>query len=99
MAEHGVTGEGASAPVVTADSLVSFIGTLFWQRTDNPWGDGKIDAQVMATADGRAKAWDSVIEMIEEIGSPDKAEAWARDRLQRYLAASRDERAGPTPST
>jgi hypothetical protein len=53
-------------PVVTADSLVSFIGSLFWQRTDNPWGDGKIDAQVMATADGRAKAWDSVIEMIED---------------------------------
>ena len=38
---------------------------------------------------------EDVIEMIEEIGSPDKAEAWARDRLQRYLSASREERARP----
>jgi citrate synthase len=38
---------------------------------------------------------EDVIEMIEEIGSPDKAESWARDRLQRYLAASREERARP----
>ncbi|MDB5424521.1 MAG: hypothetical protein JWQ29_1937 [Phenylobacterium sp.] len=53
-------------PVVTADSLVSFLGTLYWQRTDNLWGDGKIGTQVMATADGRAQAWDSVIEMIED---------------------------------
>jgi 2-methylcitrate synthase len=36
-----------------------------------------------------------VIDMIEEIGSPDRAEAWARDRLQRYLSASREERARP----
>jgi citrate synthase len=38
---------------------------------------------------------EDVIEMIEEIGTPDKAEAWARDRLQRYLSASREERARP----
>ncbi|MBV9599984.1 MAG: citrate synthase, partial [Chloroflexi bacterium] len=38
---------------------------------------------------------EDVIEMIEEIGSPDKAESWARDRLQRYLSASREERARP----
>ncbi len=38
---------------------------------------------------------EDVIEMIEEIGSPDRAEAWARDRLQRYLSASREERARP----
>jgi len=38
---------------------------------------------------------EDVIEMIEEIGTPDKADAWARDRLQRYLAASREERARP----
>ncbi len=36
-----------------------------------------------------------VIEMIEEVGSPDRAETWARDRLKRYLAASREERAKP----
>ena len=38
---------------------------------------------------------EDVIEMIEEVGSPEKAEAWARDRLQRYQAASREERAKP----
>jgi citrate synthase len=38
---------------------------------------------------------EDVIEMIEEVGSPSKAEAWARDRLQRYLSASREERAKP----
>ena len=38
---------------------------------------------------------EDVIEMIEEVGTPDKAEAWARDRLQRYLSASREERAKP----
>jgi citrate synthase len=36
-----------------------------------------------------------VIDMIEEIGTPDRAEAWARDRLKRYLSASREERARP----
>jgi citrate synthase len=38
---------------------------------------------------------EDVIEMIEEIGSPAKADAWARERLQRYLSASREERARP----
>jgi citrate synthase len=38
---------------------------------------------------------EDVIEMIEEVGSPEKADAWARDRLQRYQAASREERAKP----
>jgi citrate synthase len=38
---------------------------------------------------------EDVIEMIEAVGSPAKAEEWARDRLQRYLSASREERAKP----
>ncbi|MGI9147685.1 MAG: citrate/2-methylcitrate synthase [Chloroflexota bacterium] len=38
---------------------------------------------------------EDVIEMIEEVGSPEQAEAWARDRLQRYKAATREERAKP----
>jgi citrate synthase len=38
---------------------------------------------------------EDVIEMIEEVGSADKAETWARVRLQRYLSASREERAKP----
>jgi hypothetical protein len=51
-------------PVVTADSLVSLLGTLFWKRTDNIWGGGQIDAQVLETAQNRARVWDGVIEMI-----------------------------------
>ncbi|MBV9544757.1 MAG: citrate synthase [Chloroflexi bacterium] len=38
---------------------------------------------------------EDVIEMVEEIGSPDKAESWARDRLKRYQSATREERANP----
>jgi citrate synthase len=38
---------------------------------------------------------EDVIEMIEEVGTPERAESWARDRLARYKAASRDERAKP----
>ena len=53
-------------PIVTADSVVSLLGTLFWQRTDNVWGGGTIDAAVLQTADGRARAWDGVIAMIED---------------------------------
>jgi citrate synthase len=39
---------------------------------------------------------EDVIEMIEEIGSPERAEPWARDRLQRYQSATREERANPS---
>jgi 2-methylcitrate synthase len=38
---------------------------------------------------------EDVIEMIEEIGSPERATEWAKDRLQRYQSASREERANP----
>ena len=38
---------------------------------------------------------EDVIDMIKEVGKPENAEAWARDRLQRYLSASREERARP----
>jgi citrate synthase len=38
---------------------------------------------------------EDVIEMIQVIGSPERAEPWARDRLQRYQSASKEERANP----
>ncbi|HEY3063392.1 MAG TPA: citrate/2-methylcitrate synthase [Chloroflexota bacterium] len=38
---------------------------------------------------------EDVIEMIEEVGSPDRARSWAEDRLRRYQSASREERANP----
>ena len=39
---------------------------------------------------------EDVIELIEEIGSPDKAEGFAKDRLNRYKSATREERANPS---
>ncbi|HEY2659762.1 MAG TPA: sulfotransferase [Caulobacteraceae bacterium] len=53
-------------PVVTADSVTSFLGTLYWQRTDNPWGSGELDVNVLAAADKRGRAWDGAIAMIED---------------------------------
>jgi hypothetical protein len=53
-------------PVVTADSTTSFVGTLYWQRTDNLWGDGEIDTGVLEGAAKRARPWDDVIAMIED---------------------------------
>ncbi len=38
---------------------------------------------------------EDVIEMIEEVGTPERARSWAEDRLARYKAASREERANP----
>jgi len=51
-------------PIVTADSVVSLQGTLYWWRTDNPWGDGSIED--WASAAERAKLWDGIIDAIEE---------------------------------
>jgi hypothetical protein len=53
-------------PVVTADSVTSFLGTLYWQRTDQVWGRGAIDSWVLAMGADRAKLWDPVIAMIED---------------------------------
>jgi citrate synthase len=39
---------------------------------------------------------EDVIELIEEIGTPDKATAFATDRLNRYKSATREERANPS---
>lgn len=38
---------------------------------------------------------EDVIEMVQEVGTADNAEPWAKARLQRYLSASREERARP----
>jgi citrate synthase len=38
---------------------------------------------------------EDVIDLIEEIGAPERATAWATDRLNRYKNASREERANP----
>lgn len=51
-------------PIVSSDSVVDVQGTIYWWRTDDPWGGGMIDHWVMA--EERAKIWDDVIGMIED---------------------------------
>ena len=51
-------------PVVTADSIVSVMGTLYWLRTDRPWGNGDIKSASLALAGERARQWDDAIAMI-----------------------------------
>lgn len=53
-------------PVVTADSVTSFIGTIQRQRTDLPFGRGAIDNWVLAMGEERARLWDNAIELIED---------------------------------
>jgi hypothetical protein len=52
-------------PLVSADSVVSFLGTLYWLRSDNPWGGGPDATWSLRMADDRAKVWDGIIDMIE----------------------------------
>lgn len=53
-------------PVATADSVVSIMGSLYWLRTDHPWGDGdgKIDSLSLAFSDERARMWGDPIAMV-----------------------------------
>jgi Sulfotransferase family len=52
-------------PVVTADSVVSVMGTLYWLRTDEPWGSGAIQSWSLSMAQERASARIDIIAMIE----------------------------------
>lgn len=52
-------------PLATADSVVSVMGTLYWQRTDNPWGEGGRESWSLSSAQERAAAWEDVFAMIE----------------------------------
>jgi hypothetical protein len=52
-------------PLVCADSVVSFLGTLYWLRTDNPWGGGSEGAWALRMADDRAGVWDDILDLLE----------------------------------
>lgn len=52
-------------PVVTADSVVSMMGIIYWLRTNKPWGNGSIDTWPLATASARASMYDEAIDLIE----------------------------------
>jgi hypothetical protein len=52
-------------PIVTADSVTSFLGMLYYQRTDKVWGSGEIESWVLAMGEERAKLWDPAMAMIQ----------------------------------
>lgn len=51
-------------PIVSADSVTSMMGTLYWLRTDRPWGAGDITSASLSLADARARQWDEPMAMI-----------------------------------
>lgn len=51
-------------PIVSGDSVVNVMGTVYHQRTDDPWGSDEVFKDQMLP-DLRAKTWDTVIEWIE----------------------------------
>jgi hypothetical protein len=60
-------------PIASADSIVSVMGTLYWLRTDHPWGKGSIESASLAMAEDRARQWDEPMRMIRE-GALDEGE-------------------------
>jgi len=52
-------------PIVSADSVVSLQASLYWWRTDTPWGDGSSDSWVVGSAETRAGMWDGIIDGLE----------------------------------
>lgn len=51
-------------PIVVGDSFVNVMGTIFWWRTDDPWGGGMLDQLVMA--DGRAATQKNLMKWMED---------------------------------
>jgi hypothetical protein len=51
-------------PITVSDSFVNVMGTIFWARTDDPWGGGMLDDIVMA--DGRAATQVNLMRWMED---------------------------------
>lgn len=51
-------------PITVSDSFTNVMGTIFWWRTDDPWGGGMLDELVMA--DGRAETQDRLMQWMED---------------------------------
>ncbi len=51
-------------PITVGDSFVNVMGTIFWWRTDDPWGGGMLDELVMA--DGRAATHQNLMRWMED---------------------------------
>ncbi|MHA7838124.1 MAG: sulfotransferase family protein, partial [bacterium] len=51
-------------PIAVSDSFVNVMGTIFWWRTDDPWGGGVLDELILA--DGRATTHESLMRWMED---------------------------------
>ena len=51
-------------PITVSDSFVNVMGTIFWWRTDDPWGGGMLDDLVLA--DGRAETHRNLMRWMED---------------------------------
>ena len=51
-------------PITVSDSFTNVMGTIFWWRTDDPWGGGMLDDLVMA--DGRAETHANLMRWMED---------------------------------
>ncbi len=51
-------------PITVGDSFVNVMGTIFWWRTDDPWGGGMLDDLVMA--DGRAETQANLMRWMKD---------------------------------
>jgi hypothetical protein len=51
-------------PITVSDSFVNVMGTIFWWRTDDPWGGGMLDSLVMA--DGRAETQENLMRWMQD---------------------------------
>lgn len=50
-------------PITSGDSVVNVQGTIYYWRTDDPWGGSVLDEWTLA--DHRVRLWDRVIDLIE----------------------------------
>jgi hypothetical protein len=71
-------------PIVTSDSVTSFLGMLYYQRTDQVWGSGAVESWVLAMGKERAKLWDPIIAMIENGRIPKGS--YANFHYQRFVS-------------
>jgi hypothetical protein len=53
-------------PLASADSVISFLGTMFWMRSDEIWGERFVDTWALAMGKERADVWDEIIERIKD---------------------------------
>jgi hypothetical protein len=51
-------------PITVSDSFTNVMGTIFWWRTDDPWGGGMLDDLVMA--DGRAETQAKLMRWMQD---------------------------------